>query len=250
MTKLKPLYILLVLISSLLLTNCSTSEDDPNNNPPGLFSAYAFDTTVDGASVEWTESIDTDDDPVTYAIILEGQEITSGLNKGEVYTFSGLEPETIYAGYVEARDGKGGTSIAEFSFVTEPEVIIFNVSASWWFHYQDPVSDGIRAAFRAGFRVPYYEDAVSYQIEIIDYALFGYIRTNDQNQNGKVYTWTNESQSTPIGPVFRDQAIPGEYGVAFGGTGITDSSPNYNTTVSNYEATIGEARVTVVISKK
>ena len=247
MKKLKNLILPFLIIISLF-SSCSTSEDDPNNNPPGLFSAYAFDTTVDGASVEWTESIDTDDDTVTYAIFLEGEEVASGLNKGEVYTFSGLEPETIYAGYVEARDDKGGTSIAEFSFVTEPEVIIFNVNASWWIRSQTPEGAGLRTAFRAGFRVPYYENAESYKIEILDYGFGSTTIGNDEI--GKTHTWTNESMPIYIGSVFANQAEPGEYAVAFNSASSNTLGPNYDGLVGIYESVYGEARVTVIISKK
>ncbi len=248
MRKLKNL-ILPFLIIICLFSSCSTSEDDPNNNPPGLFSAYAFDTTVDGASVEWTESIDTDDDLVTYAIILEGEEVTSGLTKGQIYTFSGLEPETIYAGYVEARDGRGGTSRAEFSFVTEPEVIIFNVNASWWIFRETPEGAGLRRMLSAGFEVPYYEKATGYKIEIIDYAFAGTVRINSQDQNGKIYTWTNETRSDLIGPVKQDQDISEGFGVFIAGGSINTLNSSYAQSEANFAATIGEATVTVTIGK-
>ena len=247
MKNLKTVILILTFSTGLIVTNCSSSDDSNNdNNPPGLFSAYAFDARVDGASLEWTEAIDTDDDPVTYNIVLEGELIAAG---GSVLTYNitGLEPDTIYEGYVEARDGNGGTSTADFSFVTEPEVIIFNVDASWWIRDQFPEGNGLRTLFRAGFIVPYYENATAYQIEILDYALFGYITSGDQDQNGHIYTWTNESQSTPIGLVFEDQTIPGDYGVAFGKTSINTISSDYDSTITNYEATTGEARVTVII---
>lgn len=244
MKKLKPLYILLVLISSQLLTHCSPSEDDSNNNPPGLFSANALGTGIDTGNVEWTESIDTDDDPVTYNVFLEGDLIAAGVIL-KTYNFSGLEPDTGYDGYIEAQDGRGGTSIAEFSFITEPEVIIFNVNASWWIWQQFPVSNGTGVQIYSGFRVPYYENAVSYQIEIIDYALFGY---DDLGQIGRIYTWTNESQSTPVGPATIDQEQPGDFGVFLGGSGVTNPSTSYDTAISNHGATTGEAIVTVVIS--
>lgn len=37
------------------------------------------------------------------------------------YNFTGLEPETLYDGYILADDGNGGTSQAGFFFETEPE---------------------------------------------------------------------------------------------------------------------------------
>ena len=124
--------------------------------------------------------------------------------------------------------------------------IVFNVNASWWIWQQFPVSSGTAVQIYSGFRVPYYENAVSYQIEIIDYALFGY---DDLGKIGRIYTWTNESQSTPIGPVKKDQEQPGDFGVFFGGSGVTNPSTSYDTAISNHGATTGKAIVTVTLSE-
>lgn len=87
-----------LLFLTMLLFNCSPDDDNnPDNNPPSSFSANTTDTSTNGATIEWTEAIDPDDDNVTYAIILEGQEIASG-GSALIYTFSGLEPETNYEG--------------------------------------------------------------------------------------------------------------------------------------------------------
>lgn len=241
--------LLLFTFSTLLITSCSTESDDPNNNDPGLFSANALGTGIDTGNVEWTESTDIDDDSVTYAIFLEGEEIASGVTTRS-YDFFGLEPDTGYAGYVEARDGRGGTSRANFDFLTEPEVIIFTVNASWWIYDQFPEVGGLRTSIRSGFIVPYYEDATKYQIEIIDWAFAGFVRINDQDQNGKIYTWTNEFQSSPIGDVFADKpAPPADFSVAFAATGINTLSGLYDTAINDHTASIGEARVYVTIGK-
>lgn len=101
----------------------------------------------------------------------------------------------------------------------------------------------------AGFKVPYYEKATGYKIEIIDYALAGTIRTGNQDQNGKSYTWTNETRSDRIGPIKLDQDISEGFGVFLAGAGINTISPAYAQTEANYAATIGEATVTVTIGK-
>ncbi len=224
--------------------SCSSEDgDNPNNNPPGIFSANALGTAIDSGNVEWTEAIDTDEDAVTYAIFLEGSEIASGITS-QTYDFSGLEPDTIYQGYVEARDGNGGTSTAEFDFVTDPELLIFNVDASWWIKDQYPEAGGLRTILRAGFIIPYYENATHYQIEILDYGLGDTDVWSDDV--GSIFTWTNESHPN-VGPVFANQTVPpGDYGYGLTGASInimpTDEDP-----FSLFETVYGEARVTITI---
>jgi len=246
MKNLKIVILILTFSTGFIVTNCTSSDDsNSNNNPPGLFSAYAFDARVDGASLEWTEAIDVDDDTVTYAIILEGELISAG-GSSLAFNISGLEPDTIYQGYVEARDGNGGTSTADFSFVTEPQVIIFNVDASWWIKDQFPEGEGLRTALRSGFIIPYYEDATLYQIEILDYGItLGGITGNDEI--GQTYTWTNDSQSTPIGSVFTNQTEPGDYAAALTGTSINTINSSYGDNIAYYESVYGEATVTIII---
>lgn len=235
----------LLICVTLILTSCSTdSENDPNNSAPGLFSANALGTGIDTGNVEWTESIDTDDDTVTYAIFLEDQEIASGIT-GRTYDFSGLEPDTAYSGYVESRDRRGGTSTANFDFLTEPEVIIFTVNASWWIKTQYPEGTGLRTAVRGGFVIPYYEYATSYKIEILDYG-FG-DTTISEEEIGRTYAWTNESQSTPIGAVLGGQPENENYSAALNGASINTVSQGYEDLINLYESIHGEARVTVII---
>ncbi len=238
-----------LLVLTFTFFSCSSEDDgnNPNNNPPTNFSANALGTGIDTGNVEWTESSDIiDNDPITYYAFLEDQliSVTTALTQD----FTGLEPDTGYDGYIEARDGNGGTARADFSFLTDPEVIIFEVSATSWTFRETPVPNvGIFVTLAAGFVVPYYEDATSYQIEILDWAFAGTVTTGNQDQNGRIYTWTNESQSTPIGPVFEDQDIPGDYGVSFASAGLLGEGEGYANTLALYQATIGEARVTVVI---
>ncbi|SDH97112.1 fibronectin type III domain-containing protein [Winogradskyella thalassocola] len=245
MKNLKIVSLIFALSTALLMTNCSSS-DDINNNPPGIFSANALGTGIDSGNVEWTEAIDPDDDSVTYNVYLEGELIAAG-GTTFTYTFSGLEPETIYEGYVEARDGRGGTSIAEFSFVTEPEVIIFNVDATWWFYDQYSEGGGLRSLFRGGFVIPYYEDATTYQIEILDYGWVSDTYSIGNTHIGSIYTWTNDSQSTPIGAVFADQPSDGDYSAALTSTSVNTIGSGFDVALGNYETIYGEARVTIII---
>jgi hypothetical protein len=228
----------------LTLISCSTNDDndkDPNNNAPSIFSANTTDTRFDGATIEWTESLDPDDDTVTYAIILNEQEIASGgttLN----YSFSGLEPETNYEGYVEARDGKGGTSQASFFFTTEPEVIIYEVDIEcrWW---EGSGGYGIVSYFE----VLAVENATNYKLEILTY-------TPDPipSNVGRNYIW-KPSDVLPTGNnVGSGASHLTEYtpGVYHANTSNGSGSLIYlNDAIANCEAVMAKARVTITVGK-
>ncbi len=205
-TKTLALIILFAFVSS-----CTTNGDTPNNTDPGLFSANTTETTTSGATIVWTESIDTDDDPVTYAIILEGQEIASG-GTNLTYAFTGLESDTIYEGYVEARDGKGGTSKADFFFTTKPEVQTVLLK------YRTFI-DGETFIIVAYFEVEADPDATSYNVVVNDYSLNTIPATI-----GRTYGWTPES------------VLPTGDNVGTGSSGLTEFSPGVyhaNTHVSS-----------------
>ncbi|MBC3759264.1 hypothetical protein H7U19_12670 [Hyunsoonleella sp. SJ7] len=224
-----------------LLTNCSSEDDsnDPNNRNPGPFSVTILDVFIDGADIEWTEAIDLDDDPVTYSIYLNEVLISTGgttLN----YAFTGLEPETVYDGYILADDGNGGTSQANFFFETEPETLVFTVDASDWIWDSSPEAGGTREVRGAGFEIPYYENAVSYQIEILNYSITWVDGTVD-TQTG-VYTWTNESQNDPIYVLLSDSS---KYVASLTGISINTVNPDYNDFIDSITSREGEAQVII-----
>ncbi len=229
------------LLITLFLFNCSTDDsDNANNTPPSSFSVNTTATSTDGATIEWTDAIDPDDDNVTYAIILEGEEIASG-GSTLIFSFSGLEPDTNYEGYVEARDGNGGTTRANFFFTTMGQVITLNVDATYWEFSNVPEEGGQRIVFRAGFKVPFYEDATLYQIEIINYEFNG---SPVNGVIGETFTWTNNSFSVPIG----QQDSSGElYGVIFNGASINTLNNNFDAVLGSYQSVIGEAVVTIML---
>lgn len=229
-----------LILSLILIFNCSSDDSsDPNNDVPSIFSANTTETRFDGATIEWTEAIDPDGDNITYAIILEGIEIASG-STSLIYSFSGLESETIYEGYVEARDGNGGASQAPFFFTTEPEVIIqtLNIEYRWW---EGAGGYGIVAYFE----VLAIEDAVSYHVEILDY-------TPDPipSNVGRTYSWTP------------DDVLPTGNNVSSGASQLTEFSPGIyhaNTATGSgpmsafadvqnyYESLVATARLTVIV---
>lgn len=241
MKKFKTTFLSLLIIICLFL-NCTTNDEASNNTDPGLFSANTTETTTNGATIIWTESIDSDEDTVTYAIILEGEEIASG-GTTLTYSFSGLEPETNYEGYIEARDGNGGTSKALFFFTTEPEVIIqtLNIKYRWW---EGAGGYGIVAYFE----VTAIDNALSYHLEILDY-------TPDviPSNVGRTYFWKpddsiRQGNDVGSGASHLTEFSPGLYHAnTTTGSGPMSNFPNVK---SYYESIVATARLTVIIRQE
>lgn len=229
-----------LLFFAILLTFVGCSDnDDPNNADPGIFSSNTIDTRFDGATIEWTESLDPDGDDVTYAIILDGQEIASG-GTTLTYSFSGLEPETSYEGYVEARDGNGGTSQAPYFFTTEPEVLIFEVDIEcrWW-------EGGGGYGIVNYFEIEAVEDALSYHVEIIEYA-----PVPIPSNLGRTYSWTPDSVLPTGNNVGSGSSHLTEYtpGVYHANTSTGSGSLIYlDSAIANCESVMATARVTVIV---
>ena len=229
-----PILSLLILFNCCFLSCTSDAEEDPNNNAPGIFSANTTDTTVEGATIEWTESLDFDDDPVTYTIFLEGEEITNGISS-LTYSFTGLESETSYTGYVESRDGKGGTNKANFSFTTEPEVIISTVDVA----IVETIS-GTSFNIDAVFIIEPITNAKSYTIEVLE-------MNPDSNPTriGLTYTWTPEDYDDTKIRVTDGNFV--FYGMDYGaGAAITNTAAIAQARAF-YAGVTGKARVTITI---
>ncbi len=225
----------------LFLFSCTSEDDvnDPDNREPGPFSVTILETRIDGASIEWTEAIDIDDDPITYSIYLNDDLVSIG-QTSSTYNFTGLEPGTLYDGSIIADDGRGGTSQDAFSFVTEPELIILTLEPTFWIRDSYPEGDGTRFVYGNGFVVPKNEDASSYQIEIIDY------RFDDFPYDvGNVYTWTNESQNSDD-----ITFVPEEdsFRILLTGVSVNTLNENYDDYYANVTGVTGEAQVLVNIS--
>lgn len=145
------------------LAACGGSDDGgttPENKAPGTFSASVVDITFTSATVEWTQAIDPDGDAVTYSIILNGTTLESGITTTSV-SLTGLDSEMSYSGTITASDGKGSTTSATFSFVTNgnqnPEtfaVTVSNISKSTadlnWSTSTDPDGDAVTYSVKLG----------------------------------------------------------------------------------------------------
>ena len=118
-----------LLLSSLILFNLGCSSDDDGsgdmtngqNTAPANFFVTVGITTSSASAISWTASSDADGDTVTYTVNLEDTEVATNLSSLS-YSFSNLVSATTYSGTVEANDGNGGITTADFSFTTEDEV--------------------------------------------------------------------------------------------------------------------------------
>lgn len=227
-------------VLSFLLVNCSSEGDDndPNDSNPGPFSVTVLETRMDGANIEWTEAIDIDGDPITYSIYLNDQLVSAG-GTTLSYNFTDLEPETRYDGNIIADDGRSGTSEASFFFLTEPEVTIETINATYWLYDSFPEGGGTRMIWQMGFLIPYHEDAVLYALHIDEIFLGGY----SYSQN-KSISWTNESQ--PSYTYFLDEVngyrvweLPGS---------INTLHPDYEETANNIMNVSGTAELIITYS--
>jgi hypothetical protein len=222
-----------------LLFNCSSEDNnDPNNREPGPFSVTILETRMDGANIEWTESIDIDDDAITYSIYLEDQLISTG-GTTLAYNFTGLDPETSYDGFIIAGDGNGGTSQTDFFFVTEPEVTVETINAVYWLHDSYPEGNGTRMEWRMGFLIPFHEDAVLYNLHIDEILFAGF----SYSQN-TISSWTNESQPTFT---YYDEEANGYRVWELPGS-INTVHPEYDETVNNIMNVSGTAELITTFS--
>ncbi len=128
--------------------------------------------------------------------------------------------------------------------------IVFNVNATNW-TWSETIVPGVGTAvgLHSGFYVPYYKDATGYKIEILDWKFGGKVYAGQIQFIGRIYTWTNESQSSPIGSFLKGKDISEGYGVHIAGSGIYLEHPDYDKTLATHEATTGEAIVTVTLSE-
>lgn len=225
----------------ILFTFCNCSSDDGNDDPsniaPGPFSVTILETRMEGANIEWTESIDIDGDAITYSIYLNDQLISTG-GTALSYNFTGLDPETNYDGYIIADDGRGGTSQSDFFFVTEPETIILTINASDWIIDSFPEAGGTREIRGAGFEIPVYDDAISYQLEILDYTI---VFNGDTISESGVYTWTNESQNSPVTVI----SGTGQYGLQLSLLSVNTTNSQYDVLIDYITSREGEAQVII-----
>ncbi|KZS39625.1 hypothetical protein AWE51_08215 [Aquimarina aggregata] len=120
------------ILISLTIIGCNNDDETiaaPQNQSPKDFLVEVSQTTTNSALLKWSEAIDPDGDPVTYTVILEGNEIVTSITKTE-YLLKELLPKTKYTGSVIALDGKNGESKNEFT-VTTNEIVDTGITTAW-----------------------------------------------------------------------------------------------------------------------
>lgn len=104
----------------IILTSCSSDSNSDNNtnNPPSNFDVSISEITRVSATINWTESIDPENQIVKYDVYLNESLIVENTLE-QVHNFENLEINTIYNGKVIAKDEFGNTLERLFSFTTE-----------------------------------------------------------------------------------------------------------------------------------
>lgn len=101
----------------LIITSCNVDDEISENLPPANFEISVFNITDRSASITWTEATDPEGQTVSYEVIFNGQNLNYTENHRR-YTFTGLNPESLYTGEVVATDGEKRTNI-DFQFTTQ-----------------------------------------------------------------------------------------------------------------------------------
>ena len=230
------LTLLLLITGVLLLNNCSSSDNPDDNNAPSIFSTNTTYVGFDTATIEWTESLDSDGDTVTYAIIFEGQEVASNLT-ALTFSFYQLESETSYSGFVESRDGNGGTNRADFFFTTDPDVIISQIRVEEFTFSSTSTACPTTLEIDAGVLVPKYEGDITYNVS------FGVLTLNNGNSTVAAVgrTWTNATAN----PYYIYDYDASHYFVWQAGAGMCATSTTIPTTRAFYASASGQATITI-----
>jgi hypothetical protein len=124
-------FLQLVVIASIFSLSCSKSEniievEEPNNEKPqepinlapGNFEIFLGRVSDSWALVNWTKSLDPEDEEVKYNIILNGSLIAENISDLS-YRFEGLDELTDYNGFIVAIDPDANERTHQFSFTTE-----------------------------------------------------------------------------------------------------------------------------------
>lgn len=101
----------------ILFTACSPDQEENSDQSPASFEVNVSGVTDRSATITWTPAIDPEGQTVNYEVTL----IEPGLNhtaNNRSYTFTGLNPESLYTGEVIATDGANRTTV-NFQFTTQ-----------------------------------------------------------------------------------------------------------------------------------
>lgn len=105
-------YLFVLLVGSLAIASCS----DDDNVPPSNFEIIIDELTRFSATISWSESVDENDDTVTYSVFLNDTLVEDNLLDLS-FNFTELDEDTTYDGEIVSSDGVNNTSVS-FNFTT------------------------------------------------------------------------------------------------------------------------------------
>ncbi len=88
------------------------------NKAPNDFDIEILNISYEGATINWTESVDPENDDVTYSVYLNQALIIENISE-RTYKFIDLEELTNYSGKIIAKDVNNNETESTFSFQTE-----------------------------------------------------------------------------------------------------------------------------------
>ena len=116
---------LLLLFSILLVLSCSS--DDNNSNPDTTVPPVLSITVTVGAVTDHTAVlnwvVEGNTSPVTFEIIIDGQEVADGID-GNQYILTDLDETTTYEGKVFAKEQNNNQTFDDYSFTTLIDTVI------------------------------------------------------------------------------------------------------------------------------
>ncbi len=135
-----------------------------------------------------------------------------------------------------------------FEFVTvyianQPD-FEFEVSARGFVFNRAPEAGGIRTQFAGGFIVPFDDRVESYRAEVLEFEFRG--ETVDQFI-GNTFTWTNESQSTPIGILQETSDAPGDFGAGLLGASVNTIGSQFSDIQAQYQGITGKVKISIFL---
>ncbi|HEX7905445.1 MAG TPA: fibronectin type III domain-containing protein [Chitinophagaceae bacterium] len=126
-----PLFYALSILSFSLIA-CSKSSEE--NQAPQAFTVSVTNTTINSATLNWTEAKDPENAAVSYAIELNNQVVAAAITN-TTYNLQNLSVATSYNGKITASDPAGNKTTASFSFSTNdtpiPSDFTVKMDSAW-----------------------------------------------------------------------------------------------------------------------
>lgn len=130
----KKYFLSFLILIGVLILGCNNDENlsvMPPNQKPRDFTVQITQISENSALLSWNSAIDSENDKITYTIILEDIMIQTNLDITE-FLLDGLVGQTNYNGKVVASDGNGNETESTYTFTTEGAVVINEEISILW----------------------------------------------------------------------------------------------------------------------